>query len=107
MGRYGSDEEQGSRQATEVEQSEKASSVNILSLLRLRDSRESCAECRLSSTIDRWPGHCPVVLPCFEHALADTRNDTAGAIQKSQDCIHTTTGFYRYIHVQKFPEIAD
>ena len=38
MGRYGSDEEQGSRQATEVGQSEKASSDTYVSLLRQGDN---------------------------------------------------------------------
>ena len=42
MGRYGSDEEQGSRQATEVEQSEKASSATIVALVRLGDNTVSC-----------------------------------------------------------------
>ena len=38
-GRYGTDEEPGTRQATEVGQWEKASSDTIVSLLRLRDSQ--------------------------------------------------------------------
>jgi hypothetical protein len=39
MGRYGSDEEKGSRQAGKVGQSKKASSATIVALLRQRDSK--------------------------------------------------------------------
>ena len=38
MGRYGSDEEKGSRQAGKVGQSKKASSATIVALLRQRDT---------------------------------------------------------------------